>query len=938
MRLSHPARDYPSIVHSHRHGGLRAVCGEFRFGFATYATLSLPDRLYLGLDEASRPRSFTQDEPAVDLPPLSTPLDVLLGSAWESFQAWPTETRRTVARLEALWLLTEDRYRRLDADKVDPLAHQVALVEHILSTPGLERVLIADEVGLGKTIEAGRIIERLQAARPAFRVLYLTEARLVENVMEEFARLDLRPMPRRWTTDHPEARLMPGESDPFVVASIHRAVVNSNVVGKSGPWDMILVDEAHHITDWSEEGDSPQERMKLVRQLIRDRLVPGGRLILLSGTPHQGHGDRFRNLLRLLSEREDEGDARGRVIYRIKDDIGDWNGDPLFPIRQVNEPRSIVVSEHYHGWMAAVHTLLSPGPGGSRAAGWRRSQALQWCASSPQAGLAYLVRLALRSGITAAHSPPLVKAIAALRPFRGGPANEGLEALEERLRRAGGQIGEEVDVVFGGGRAPLEDVLQMGIRLITDDAFGQKLDALFDLLDLAPEEKFVVFAQPIETVYTLRERLEKELGPGTVAMIVGGQDDAVRDRQIQSFLNSRAVRVLVSSRSGGEGINLQVARRLVHFDIPWNPMELEQRVGRVHRYGGSQTVVVDTLVLGGSREERVLSRARMRLLRIVQDLDRSRQETLFSRTMSLIPLDELAAMMAGEDFGSWGVDENQRIDALVMEGFKRYQESELEFREHAVQLAAPEPGAATHSDLESWLIRATGAHPASGWRRWILTNDPGAREPVRHELPARLLELPTGHIVGVHPDTAVGLIAPDGLAARPVRIGLNDPWVLEQLRAAVDSEKPPSGAGLLLVLAEHWRSWFTGAGLPKSFEGGAFVLCYLIRRVSISDFREVETEMRWWMCSEEGADTSEVSSKDAGALLRLLREPRLKVRPPESMPVEALRSMHSVALAEVYAAEETAGALATGVFPLAALLIEPTTERVIAPGISADHL
>ena len=91
---------------------------------------------------------------------------------------WTSMTRRSVARLRAFFLLSEDPQRRLDARKVNTLAHQVSLVRHVLDTPALKRVLIADEVGLGKTVEVGLLIQELLAANPRLRVLYLAPARL----------------------------------------------------------------------------------------------------------------------------------------------------------------------------------------------------------------------------------------------------------------------------------------------------------------------------------------------------------------------------------------------------------------------------------------------------------------------------------------------------------------------------------------------------------------------------------------------------------------------------------------------------------------------------------------------------------------------------------------------------------------------------------------
>src|SRR5437016_10995340 len=101
---------------------------------------------------------------------------------------WMAMTRRSLSRLAAWFLVCEDRQARLRAQPVATLAHQASLVSHVLSQPSLIKVLIADEVGLGKTVEAGLVIKSLLDAKPGLRVLYLAPARLVRNVRREFNR------------------------------------------------------------------------------------------------------------------------------------------------------------------------------------------------------------------------------------------------------------------------------------------------------------------------------------------------------------------------------------------------------------------------------------------------------------------------------------------------------------------------------------------------------------------------------------------------------------------------------------------------------------------------------------------------------------------------------------------------------------------------------
>src|SRR5262249_5068338 len=156
----------------------------------------------------------------------------------------------------------------------------------------------------------------------------------------------------------------------------------------------------------------------------------------------------------------------------------------------------------------------------------------------------------------------------------------------------------------------------------------------------AGNEKIVLFAQPVETVWVVAKFLESRYQESP-AIILGDQSDDDRRKQVSQFQSRSGPQFLVSSRAGGEGLNLQSARRLIHLDVPWNPMELEQRVGRIHRFGSRKTVIVDTLVVAGSREVDMYRIARERLRLIASQLDPEQFETLFSRVMSLVPPAEL---------------------------------------------------------------------------------------------------------------------------------------------------------------------------------------------------------------------------------------------------------------------------------------------------------
>jgi len=915
-----------SLVRSPNGWDLRAVADVNEFGFLRYLTASLPDRLYAGLDDAERPASVNYDEADVDVEHILTPLEYLLTASSE--QAWPAETKRALWRLHAMWLLIEDRYRLLDAEAIDTLAHQASLVEHIASSPDLTRVLIADEVGLGKTVEAGLLVRRLQEATDgSLRVLYLTEARLVQGVAEEFVKLGLRP--REWSTARQEARLAPGDSDPLVIASINKAVLNREVVASSGPWDILIVDEAHHLTDWSPDGSDPQQRMRLCRELIAARLSPNGRVFLLTGTPHQGSEERFNNLLRLLSRDGDRAAARGKVIYRIKDDIVGWDGKPLFPRRQVNEPTQIDGGAKYSEWLGLVHQLLTP-PSGDRAAAWRRAQALQWCASSPQAGVAYLARLALRSGYSTRSQPILAEALRALRPYRGGSPNETIADLEARLVKGRTSIEDDADDVFQESELP--EVLEIGVDLIRRDVVKRKIEHLTQWLH-ASNEKMVVFAQPIETVYVLKSRLEREFGPGSVSLIVGEQTPPEREEQISAFWNRPGCRALVSSRAGGEGINLQVARHLVHFDVPWNPMEMEQRVGRVHRYGSVETIIVDTLVLRDSREQRVLNRSRARLARITRDLDQNRFELLFSRTMALIPLDELATLMAGEHFGDLTRAEEDRIDRLVTAGYAAWKERDAEFRDRTEHLRSVNSGKATNDDLTEFLTGGAGAKQMDGWHFQFLEEDGATGQTRSVSEPAVVLQLPSSDLGYIGPRKGVSITGPTG--DEPRRLGLNDRAVASAFRDVVGGALPNAraeralirGAGLTLIDAAAWMRLVNDLPSRDAFQQGALLLAYAVRNIEAeARMREVGTELHSMLQAPDGGVEQTLSADALATLLRSLRTPRPKRSKPSALNSEAL--LHQEALRISAMQTRKRGEPLRAVFPIAAIWIEPTEDAV----------
>lgn len=837
------------------------------------------------VDLAAPPRRFWADSETADAPvevgveagsvkTVPTPAELL--SALPSGDNWQSHGRRSLARLQAYFLIAEDPQRRMDAREVDTLSHQVSLVRHILQNENLRRVLIADEVGLGKTIEAGLILREILQQRPEARVLYLAPARLVSNVRTEFERLKLSF--RQWSSQDGDARL----SDPKIIASIHRAVHGENFgrMIATTPWDVIIVDECHHLSAWEEDGGKPSEAYRLVTELI-DRQGPEARVILMSGTPHQGHETRFENLLNLLrAPGEQKADLAGRVIYRTKDDIKDWDGNPVFPNRIVNEPLRIDLGDAHREWMRNIHDFYRPpydwrvGQARRRAAGWRCAQAMQWAASSPNAGLGYLTRQAIRAGWQSTN-PALREALSCLRPYRLGASNEDIDVLYRRITQeiAKQQRDEDVsdieDYVPGDPRDSesqlgLELLITQGIDLVRNSGDEKWQIIEKSLLDHSGGEKIVLFAQPIETVTALARFLERQSGVRP-SIIIGGQDDAKRGQEIEAFKRLNGPQYLVSSRAGGEGINLQVARRLIHIDVPWNPMDLEQRVGRIHRFGSRETIIVDTVVVQDSREADAYRIAREKLKVITKTLvEPSRFENVFGRVMGLLGQDELQDVLLNDPTTPFSAGDQTRLADLVQDGFWRWKRFHDKYGEQQNSIRGQDPGEATWSDAKRFLKDHAGAVVADGHK---ITKFRKQGDTVRRvEEDADVLALDGKFYVCA--DYADSLVYDQDGRLTP-KLGLNLPPVCEALRK-VAFPTQSAGAG--------WLRWPAAVPKPQGVTSLPFGVIAAARITLKRDvnghWSEVGASLRIY--SIQGGDKAEILGAEKGDLIRTLLDSTIR--------------------------------------------------------------
>jgi SNF2 family DNA or RNA helicase len=413
------------------------------------------------------------------------------------------------------------------------------------------RVLLADEVGLGKTIEAGMILKEYLLRGIVDSVLVLSPASLVGQWREELeTKFDiacattydalLRSDPERFWS---QKRLIAS------LALARRSEQAARIVGRS--FDLVIVDEAHHLRDRTSQS------YKLVDALNKRFLL------LLSATPVQNDLTELYNVLTLLKP----GIFKTLKAFRAAYVTPGKPHQPANPGRlrelmrgaMVRNTRAVVALKlpRRHAVMVRVD-----GSEGERAAYQELAAAARRLATEGAN------RLALQHLLGAAGSSPAA-ATASVRRFSGRHVDASWHALAQRWASIG---------------------------------TGGKEAALIDLLRRNPDEKKLVFVHYRETLEHLADLLARE--GFAFARFEGSLSGPAKDAAIAAF--RERVPVLLCTESGGEGRNIQFCNTLINFDVPWNPMAIEQRIGRIDRIGQQRQVFVFNLVTRGTLEEQIL--------------------------------------------------------------------------------------------------------------------------------------------------------------------------------------------------------------------------------------------------------------------------------------------------------------------------------------------
>jgi ERCC4-related helicase len=515
----------------------------------------------------------------------------------------------------------------LDRLDVDPLPHQIDLVHRIM-TSDQSNWLIADDVGLGKTIEVGLLLKAMKRRRQARRVLVVCPAGMVRQWQDEMKYkfnedfeiygLDFNiNHASRWTTHEK------------VIVSIDRAKTDhhSPIFNDSGDWDVIVFDEAHHLT--KAEGFTAQRyRLAERLQLLTDAFI------FLTGTPHQGKTDQFVNLLVLLRPDlvrrfanmfTDPSVVAEVVLRNRKSLVTDANGKFIFrgqdthlveatlsaPARNFD----ILLQEYLRNGYAASEAGGNTG----RAVGFVMTTYRKLASSSIAAiELALQRRMARLRGI--AENRGRYRFVPALEEMTEA-FQEGTDGLDDLEDVSDGVAASNTGTnpFFHDEQSRIAELLTAAKKVKDDDRkLRQFLEEIVDPLQ-QQGERLLVFTEYRATQDYLVEALRRRYPNSGIAQINGSMSLGEKRSNIDEF-NENAM-FMVSTEAGGEGINLhERCHILLNYDLPWNPRRLMQRAGRLYRYGQQERVIVFNLMADDGFDNKALGMMLRRVFNIAQDM------------------------------------------------------------------------------------------------------------------------------------------------------------------------------------------------------------------------------------------------------------------------------------------------------------------------------
>ncbi len=544
-----------------------------------------------------------------------------------------------------------DPYFGLSISRVDPLPHQLEAVYDYLLKLARVRFLLADDAGAGKTIMSGLLIRELELRGLAERILIVCPANLAFQWQRELKeKFDTTFLVMKGQDLREQFGVNQWMERNRVITSLDLAKRDDILPGlRQVHWDLVIVDEAHRMSAADESHKSLRYKLG---ELLRDS---SDHMLLLTATPHKGDPQNFSLFLQLLdadayadvkSIREAMNRRRApfylrrtkeaMVYFPERCEDGSWAAKPIFTKRIPHSVDFQIDGAEFDLYCDVTRFVKRESARAAAAGEDPRARAIGFLMSMYQRRLAsstFAMRRSLENRLRRLEEG-LKRAQDLVRQAPPDlPDPEELEEMEDAERE---RLEAMLDAVTLAGNADQvrQEVLELRrlalqAQAVEDAGVEAKLSELKALMQKEgffdhPDQRLLLFTEFRDTLEYLVGRL-KSWG-FRVGFIHGGMKSGTRDEpgtrlNAEQQFREGTIQILVATEAAGEGINLQVCNILFNYDIPWNPNRLEQRMGRIHRYGQRKDCLIFNFVATNTIEGKVLQRLHEKLQQIRDALD-----------------------------------------------------------------------------------------------------------------------------------------------------------------------------------------------------------------------------------------------------------------------------------------------------------------------------
>lgn len=574
-----------------------------------------------------------------------------------------------------------DPYFGLSISRVDPLPHQLEAIYDYLLKLARVRFLLADDAGAGKTIMAGLLIRELKLRGLIERILIVCPANLAFQWQRELKeKFDEKFLVLKGQDIRDQFGVNQWLEQKTVITSLDLAKRSDILPGlQQVYWDLVIVDEAHRMS-WTPP--SRKTARYALGELLRDT---SDHMLLLTATPHKGDPVNFSLFLQLLdadayadvrSIRE-AMDRRRAPFYlrRTKEAMvhfperqqdGTWVAEKIFTKRIPNTVDFQIDGPEFELYRDITRFVKQQSAKAAAQGEDPRARAIGFLMSLYQRRLAsstYAMRHSLNNRARRlTEGLKRAQELCRLAPA-DLPSPEELEEMEESERERLEQMLEAITLAENAEqvREEIEELNRLAsqAQVVENSGVEAKLSRLKDLLQKEgffdhPKQRLLIFTEFKDTLDYLLNRLKAwgfEVGCIHGNMKSGSRDDPGTRLYAEQQFKEGKIQILVATEAAGEGINLQFCNILFNYDIPWNPNRLEQRMGRIHRYGQKKDCLIFNFVATNTIEGRVLRRLLEKLQEIRNALD---DDAVFNVVGEILPASHIERVLRDYYAGQLG--------------------------------------------------------------------------------------------------------------------------------------------------------------------------------------------------------------------------------------------------------------------------------------------